>query len=55
MDHSVPDLAAKTATAMNIVMWITSQQELEFQIISCLLMERSMDSANVLQKGPIDY
>ena len=55
MAHLVPDLAAKTATGMNIVMWTTSQQELEFQIISCLLMKRSMDGVNVLQKGPIDH
>lgn len=55
MAHLVPDLAAKTGTGMDIVMWTTSQQELEFQIISCLLMKRSMDSVNVLQKGPTDH
>jgi len=55
MAHLVPDLAAKTAIGMNIVMWSTSQQELKFQIISCLLMKRSMDNVNVLQKGPIDH
>lgn len=55
MAHLVPDLAAKIATGMNIVMWTTSQQELEFRTILCLLMKRSMNSVNVLQKGPIDH
>lgn len=50
MAHLVSDRADKTATDVNIVMWTTSQQELEFQITSCLLMKRSMESANVLQK-----
>lgn len=50
MAHLVSDLADKTATDMNILMWTISQQELEFQITSCLLMKRSMDSANVVQK-----
>lgn len=55
MEHLVLDLAAKTATGMNIVMWTTSQQELKFQTISCLLMKRSMYSVNVLQKDLIDH
>lgn len=50
MDNLVPDLAAKTATDMN-----TAQQELKFQTISCLLMKRSMDSVNILQKGLTDH
>lgn len=50
MVHLVSDLADKTATDTNIVMWTTSQQEVEFQITSCLLMKRSMDRTNVLQK-----
>lgn len=51
--HLVPDRAAKTTMlrGMNTLMWTTSQQELEFQIILSLLMKGPIDSVNVLQNA----